>query len=218
MPRAPRIVVPGVPLHIVQRGNNRARTFRDEAEFTRYLDALSDASRRFKCAIHAYVLMSNHVHLLVTPEDRESPARMMQTIGRRVVPWINARHERTGTLWEGRFRSSPVDSERYLFTCSRYIELNPVRAGLAAHPSEYRWSSHRCNAAGEPDPLISPHARWVALGATTAARATAYGALFRDSLPLATLAAIRLATRRGAPWGGRAFPASAETTHAGSES
>jgi putative transposase len=218
MPRAPRLVVPGVPLHIVQRGNNRTRTFYCAEEFARYVDALHDASRRFGCAIHAYVLMSNHVHLLATPEDRWAPARMMQAVGRRIVPWVNARHERTGTLWEGRYRSSLVDSARYLFSCSRYIELNPVRAGMAAYPEEYRWSSHRCNAAGEPDPLVTPHERYLALGATAAVREAAYGALFRDPLSLATLAAIRLATRRGAAWGGRGFCSAGDPEGAGSES
>jgi len=133
MPRPPRLELPGVPLHVIQRGNNRAACFFGEVDRRFYLQCLAKSAARTDCAIHAYVLMTNHVHLLVTPGAPGSAAAMLQDIGRRYVRVINTIHGRTGTLWEGRFKSSLVDTERYLLTCHRYIELNPVRAGLAAH-------------------------------------------------------------------------------------
>jgi putative transposase len=148
-----------------------------------------------ECAIHAYVLMSNHVHLLITAEDVRGPSHMMQAVGRRFVQYVNTRHTRTGTLWEGRFRSSVVHSERYFFACSRYIELNPVRARMVDQPHEYRWSSYCRNALGVADRLITPFALYEALGARPADREAAYRALFDDPLTQDTLDTIRDATK-----------------------
>src|SRR3954471_7167052 len=153
MPRPPRIVRAGQTLHLVQRGNNRTACFTCDQDRAYFAHLLRRIGERTGCAIHAYVLMRNHVHLLLTVSEARSPSRMMQTLGRRYVRYFNDRVERTGTLWEGRFRSSVIDSERYFFQCSRYIEMNPVRAGLAMRPVDYPWSSYRCNALGAFDGL-----------------------------------------------------------------
>lgn len=201
MPRPPRLELPGVPLHIIQRGNNRAACFFGDIDRRFYMKCLAKSAAGSDCAIHAYVLMTNHVHLLVTPGAHGSVAAMLQDMGRRYVRVINTIHGRTGTLWEGRFKSSLVDTERYLLTCHRYIELNPVRAGIAAHPSDYPWSSHAHYAAGRRDDLITEHAAFLGLGATPAERQTAFCELFLDDLDLATLARIREAVNAGCPLG-----------------
>ena len=197
MPHMPRLVHAGVPLHVVQRGNNRTITFHSVGDLQRYREILHHASGRFGCVIHAYVLMTNHVHLLITPEDRSGPSRMMQLIGRKFVRYVNRRIHRTGTLWEGRFRSSLINSERYFLACSRYIELNPVRAQLVHDADQYRWSSHRCNAFGDLDPLITPHELYSALGTTAEDRQTAYRLLFQAPVELSTLEEIRRAIHLG---------------------
>ena len=197
MPRAPRLVVPGNPVHVIQRGNNRTSTFGSTEDFALYRETLLSASQRFACMIHAYVFMSNHVHLLLTPEDVSGLSWLMQAIGRRYVRYINTRYGRTGTLWDGRFRSSLIDSERYFLACTRYIELNPVRAGMVARPSQYRWSSYGRNAHGRTDDLITPHTLYTALGTTSVERCTAYRALFQTPMKPATINAIRRATNCG---------------------
>lgn len=194
MPRIPRPVVAGQPLHLIQRGNNRAATFVDAQDYSRYRQVLRDASELASCAIHAYVLMTNHVHLLVTPDHALGPAHMMQAIGRRYVRYFNDRYTRTGTLWEGRYRSALIDSNRYFFACSRYVELNAVRAGIVTHPSAYRWSSFRCNADGEPDPLVTPHRLYRELGVNSTEREAAYTAMFATELAGEDVDAIRAAT------------------------
>ncbi|WP_338026909.1 transposase [Coralloluteibacterium stylophorae] len=161
MARLPRFDLPWIPQHIVQRGNNRQVCFAAEIDYWQYLLELREASVKHRCAIHAYVLMTNHVHLLVTPEEAGGVSRMMQAIGRRYVGCFNARYRRTGTLWEGRFKSALVDSEHYLLRCYRYIELNPVRAHMTASPGGYRWSSYRCNADDHPDPILTPHPEYL---------------------------------------------------------
>jgi len=205
MPRMPRPIVPGQPLHLIQRGHNRSASFHDRHDFAFYLRVLTEESRRAGCAIHAYVLMTNHVHLLITPDSKDGPARMMQRLGRRYVRYFNKRRGRTGTLWEGRYRSTLVDSDRYLLACSRYIELNPVRAGIVADPAAYGWSSYRCNATGRPDPLITPHATYRALAPGADERRAAYRALFDAPLERATLDAIRDAAKSGAVLGTARF-------------
>lgn len=212
MPRLPRIVLPGASVHVIQRGNNRTATFFTADDLERYRSTLFEACRRFRCAIHAYVLMTNHVHLLITPEDNEGPSLMMQAIGRLYVRYVNARYRRTGTLWEGRFRSSVIDSERYFFTCSRYIELNPVRAQMVDHPHRYRWSSHRHNAFGEADELITPHPLYCVLASTPVDRQAGYRALFRNAMEPQTLEQIRRATNRGAVLGDARFLDRVEAT------
>jgi putative transposase len=201
MPRRPRHVVPGQPHHVIQRGNNRAVSFVSADDFATYRHILGEVSQRARCAIHTYVLMTNHVHLLITPEEEDGPASMMQMLGSRYVRYFNDRQMRTGTLWEGRFRSAPIDSERYFFACSRYIEMNPVRAVMSADPSKYRWSSFRCNAYGAVDSLVTPHDLYGALGGEPAVRQRAYRAMFEQSLEPELIDDIRRATKSGATIG-----------------
>lgn len=178
MARQPRGIIPGNPLHITQRGNNRSPMFHDLSDYHHCMELLVKSSKHYGCAVHAYVLMGNHLHLLLTPETHDGPARMMQSVGLNYVRYFNKRNERTGTLWEGRYRSKLIHSERYFLACSRYIELNPIRALLAEHPSKYRWSSFHSNAKGEHDPLISPHDVYKKLGVTNQDRQAAYLTLF----------------------------------------
>lgn len=182
MPRKTRFNLPGVPQHVIQRGNNREPCFFSESDYRRYLDDLLEAADKYACAIHAYVLMTNHVHLLVTGTEAYGISRMMQALGRRYVGYVNHHYRRTGTLWEGRFKAALVDTEAYLLTCMRYIELNPIRAAMVAHPGEYRWSSHAANAQGATDPVVTPHPIYLALDASPASRQQAYRELFRHHL------------------------------------
>ena len=197
MSRPLRFVVPGQPLHLIQRGNNRAACFVDDQDRDVYLAALRRSSERCGCIVHAFVLMPNHIHLLVTPRDRDSASRMMQSLGGSYVRYFNRRYGRTGTLWDGRFRSTVIDSERYFLTCSRYIESNPVRAGMVTHPEHYRWSSYRSNALGEDDPLIQPHRIYDALDATPESRRGRYRDLFPYGPDAAACEAIRRIPHNG---------------------
>ena len=205
MPRRARLKVSGQPWHVWQRGVNRARCFSGVADRERYLGLLAEKSAECDCQVHAYVLMSNHVHLLVTPAADDSVSRMMKAVGERYVRAFNKRHKRTGTLWEGRFKSTIVDSERYLFTLYRYIELNPVRAGLVEHPREFPWSSHGANAFGERDSLVSPHEVYRKLGRNNATRRAAYRGLFNVPLDETTVTTIRHATQKGWALGSKKF-------------
>lgn len=205
MARMPRLDLPRVPQHVVQRGNNRSVCFAADEDYLGYRGALGDAATHCGCAIHAYVLMTNHVHLLVTGLERGAVSRMMQRVGRCYVARFNARYRRTGTLWEGRFKSSLVDSERYLLACHRYIELNPVRAAMVARPVDYRWSSYRANGLGAPDGLISPHPCYLRLGPDAAATQTAYRQLFENAVGDDLIAEIRVHTRQQKVLGGARF-------------
>lgn len=205
MARAPRLEVPGIPLHIVQRGNNRATCFQGDTERRLYLRCLVDAAAHRRCDVHAYVLMTNHVHLLVTPRAPAAASRMMQDVGRRYVHIINRAYGRTGTLWEGRFKSSLVDTERYLFTCHRYIELNPVRAGIVDAPDAYPWSSHRFYVGLKPDKLIVPHDSFVRLAVDAPERFAAFRRMFQDPVSAADLDRIRYAANTGAALGSEGF-------------
>lgn len=191
MPRKPRFTLPGVPQHVIQRGNNREPCFLAESDYRHYLEDLQACAEKCECRIHAYVLMTNHVHLLVTPMQEQGIAEMMQALGRRYVYYINKTYRRTGTLWEGRYKASLIDSEAYLLTCMRYIELNPVRAEMVSHPGEYKWSSYGTNAQGRADALLSPHPLYTALGTTAAERQHAYRELFRHHLDNDLLHEIR---------------------------
>ena len=166
MPRRARIRVPNVPLHIVQRGNNREPCFFGSADRHVYLALLEKFARRFECGVHAYVLMTNHVHLLVSPADADGASLLMKHLGQNYVQCVNRTYERTGTLWGGRFRSNPVQCYRYLLACYRYIELNPVRAAIARHPEDYPWSSYRANAGLQRSSLLTPHDEYLAIGAS----------------------------------------------------
>ncbi|MDD2883234.1 MAG: transposase [Rhodoferax sp.] len=205
MPRRPRIHLDGVPLHIVQRGHNRQPCFFADADYLAYLEWLGDAARRTGCQLHAYALMTNHVHLLLTPADAQAVPRLMVTLGRRYVPYINAAYQRSGTLWEGRYKSSLIQSESYLLACMRYIELNPVRAGICPDPAHYRWSSYRANALGETTPLLTPHPLYATLGPDDARRQGAYRELFDQVLSDKTITDIRLALSQTQPLGNSRF-------------
>jgi putative transposase len=196
MARQPRYVSPGLAQHVVQRGNNKGRVFCVEDDFQLFRECLLSATRQFDCHVHAYVFMTNHVHLLVTPAGAAGIGNVMQAVGRRYVPRFNRRYDRSGALWEGRYRATVVDSERYLFTCQRYIELNPVRAGMVGDASAYRWSSYAANALGRDHELVSPHDLYLALSVNPASRLRAYRALFDSGLPDQELREIRDATHK----------------------
>lgn len=194
MPRRPRLVLPDIPMHVIQRGNNRQACFVGAEDYLRYLDWLGEYADSSGCRVHAYVLMTNHVHLLISAGRDGAPGEMMKALGQRYVQYFNRTHRRSGTLWEGRYRSCLTQAETYLLACQRYIELNPVRARMVKHPADYRWSSYRANAQGEPDPLVDPHDVYRELGRDSADRCSSYRELFRDELESGTIDQIRQAT------------------------
>ena len=195
-----RHFVPGLPVHLVHRGHNRQRIFHCTRDFLLFRQFLAEAAGEFHVALHGYVLMPNHVHLLLTPERGEwDISRTMQSAGRRFVGSFNARYQRTGTLWDSRFYASVIEEDRYFLACHRYMDMNPVRAGMTAGPEHYAWSSHRHYAFGQPDPIITPHALVLSMGRDDAARESAYGGLFEASLPAEDIEHIRMAIRRGRP-------------------
>lgn len=191
MARLPRFVLPGHPQHVIIRGNNRAAVFAADEDYRFFLDTLGHAALKHTCAIHAHVLMTNHVHLLVTPETESGIGKMIQAVGRYYVQYFNHCYQRTGTLWEGRYKACLIDSESYALTCYRYIELNPVRANMVSHPGEYPWSSYRTNAFGIADPLITPHPLYTALGPTAQQRQEVYRGLFAGHIDDQTLESVR---------------------------
>lgn len=205
MPRRPRTHLDDVPLHIVQRGHNREPCFFAEEDFYTYLHWLGEALKESGCVLHAYALMTNHVHLLLTPKKAESVPKLVISLGRRYVQYINTTYRRTGTLWDSRYKSSLIQAETYLLECMRYIELNPVRAAMVEEPAHYRWTSYRANGLGQADALISPHALYVALGRTAAARQEAYRTLFRVHLDEPAIDDIRLALNQNQPLGNGRF-------------
>ncbi len=211
MARPCRFLLPDQPQHVIQRGNNRGRVFFGEGDYAFYLQCLAEACGRYGCSVHAYVLMTNHVHLLVSPTAEESLPRLMQSIGRRYAQFINWRRERTGSLWEGRYRACAVDSDAYFLVCSRYIEMNPVRAAIDAGPADYRWSSFRANAHGRANPVVSAHSLYLSLGRSTAERCDAYRALFEQQIDSKVLDEIRDATQKGWPLGNSGFRRALET-------
>lgn len=205
MARPPRLELPGAPLHIIQRGINRAACFFGDLDRRFYLQCLAKAAISRGCAVHAYVLMSNHVHLLITPGEKGAAAAMLQDLGRRYVRVINTIHGRTGTLWEGRFRSSLVDTENYLLACHRYIDLNPLRAGIVDHPAKYPWSSHSHYALGHLRDVITEHSIYLTLGQSAIERRAAYRSLFLQGLDPDTLEKIRSAANAGCVLGSEGF-------------
>jgi putative transposase len=205
-------VLPGVPVHLVQRGVDRQACFFDDADRRACLDDLAKIAADVGCAIHACVLMTNHVHLLLTPTSAEGPARPMNRLGRRHVRRIDDLHRRTGTLWEGRFRSCVTDSDAYVLACHRSIELNPVRAGIVPDPRDCPWSSHRGNLGGAPAGILTPQASYLALGLERKSRGVAYAALFEGELATETVDQIRRATATNAPFATRRSQAQIEVT------
>jgi putative transposase len=203
MPRAARTVLVDCPLHIVQRGINRSTCFFSEGDYATYLRYLAAFSTRFDCSVHAYCLMTNHVHLLVTPHAAQSCALLMKNLSQRYVQGVNHRLRRSGTLWEGRFHSSLVTSERYVLACYQYIELNPVRAGMVAAPLQYRWSSYLANCQGDANSSLRPHSAYEALGMEVRQRLRAYTELCQRGVPQSMLDEIRKAIRVGCAIGTR---------------
>lgn len=198
MARQPRIALPGYPHHVIQRGNNRQPVFFAERDYRYYLTCLGQAKIASPCRIYAYVLMTNHVHLLVEPAETRMLGRFMQSVGRRYVRYVNAAYGRSGTLWEGRFKSAVVSRDEYLIACSRYIELNPVRAHMVQRPEEYPWSSYRCRALGTPDRLLDDDPWYGGLGATPEGRQRVYREWVESSRDHAQeWERIREATQRG---------------------
>jgi putative transposase len=190
MARLPRLTVPGYPHHIIQRGNNRQAIFASPADYTSLLGLLVENAQKFKVSVHAYVLMTNHFHLLATPETVDGLPQMMQAVGRRYVRHFNDAQSRTGTLWEGRYRSTLIQTDRYLLACMAYIDLNPVRAGLATDPSAYPWSSHSHYIGERTDKLVTPHPLFWDLGNTPFAREVAYADLVRAGISAEQQAAL----------------------------
>jgi putative transposase len=197
MARLRRLWLPGLPEHLIIRGNNRQAIFRSDGDRVFFHRCLVEVSRRHGVEVHAYVLMGNHVHLLATGRAAYSISRMIQAAGRRYVSYFNYLYKRTGTLWEGRFRSSAVETDRYLLACQRYIELNPVRAGIVSDPSEFPWSSHRCLALGKADDVVTPHSLYLGLATDDPERRRRYRMMFDRPIPAETMTAIRNSVQKG---------------------
>lgn len=210
MPRLARCCPAGIPQHIIQRGNNRQPCFASKADFAFYLGCLDDAARTHCVDIHAWVLMTNHVHLLASPRKGDGISLMMQDVGRKYVLNFNKHHNRSGTLWEGRFKSCLIESERYLLQCYRYIEMNPVRAGMVTGPEHYPWSSYKCNALGRHSRLVVPHEQFLLLGQTSRERTAAYQALCHEQLIPDQVDDIRKALNTGMALGSDRFKSEME--------
>jgi putative transposase len=205
MARLPRVCLPGVPQHVIQRGNNRQVCFGSDEHFAAYAFWLGEYSQAYGVAIHAWVFMTNHVHLLLTPSDREGVSATMQSLGRRYVRYFNRCYKRSGTLWEGRFKSCVVDADAYLLICQRYIELNPVRAGMVEKPEDYCWSSYHANGLGQQPKLWTPHPIYQGLGKTSEERADTYRSLFVGHIDDQILTQIRTAAKQGMALGNDRF-------------
>ena len=205
MSRRPRLVVPDVPLHIIQRGNNRNNCFFSSSDYHTYLRMLKESADSAQCSIHAYVLMTNHVHLLVTPLHERSASELMKSTGERYVQFINRKYGRAGTLWQGRYRSCLVQDDAYFMVCQRYIEMNPVRAGMVSNPALHKWSSHRAYAYGDINPIITPHSLIDDLGLSKTSRQIAYRSLFDQALSNQAIHLLRDATNNNFAFGNEQF-------------
>lgn len=212
MSRLPRLYAPGYAHHIIQRGNNRTPCFFEEADRWRYLAFLVEASMKHQVAIHAYVLMKNHVHMLVSPQTAESCGRMMQSLGRRYVRYFNDRYQRSGTLWEGRYKSTLIDNHKYFFAVARYIEMNPVRAAMVKNPADYQWSSYMANGHGKYDALLTPHKLYLDLGCDGSRRQREYQMLFEHDVNQQLEDELRETTNKGWAFGSETFKAELQKT------
>lgn len=211
MARLPRLSLSRIPQHVVQRGNNRLPVFFFSDDYYLYLEFLQEASEKYDVMVHAYCLMPNHVHLLMTPDTKNGISRVLQDLGRRYVRYVNYRHKRTGSLWEGRYHSCLVESEKYLLDCYRYIESNPVRTGITRVPQDYVWSSFHHNAVGNADNNLVPHGEYLKLGLTTQERCQTYRVLFENQLESDVVRKIREATQSNRVLGSEAFIYEIET-------
>ena len=205
MTRRARLSIPGIPWHIIQRGNNKTACFYSNDDYEYYLYLLKEQACKYGCLIHAYVLMTNHVHLLLTPEKENSAGLLMKNLGQRYVQYINRTYKRSGTLWEGRFKSCLAQTEDYVLACYRYIELNPVRAQMVKHPRDYEWSSYRVNAENLHSDLITPHEQYIKLHASQAPRNKAYRFLFQQHVKDDIDSEIRVATNGNYVLGNQKF-------------
>ena len=205
MPRHGRFVVVGHPQHIISRGNNRQAIFCCNKDYSFYLEKLKAGCEKYGVELHSYVLMTNHVHLMMTPLNEDSISKLMQMQGRYYVQYFNYTYKRTGTLFEGRYKATLIDTERYLLTCMRYIELNPVRASMVKGPTDYPWSSYHFNAAGDRNDLLTPHRAYLSLGPTKEERLSVYRDLFREHLCEREVAEIRESTNKGWVLGSERF-------------
>lgn len=212
MPRKPRFYLPGVPAHIVQRGNCRQAVFYHKNDYRAYLRWLAEGAEKHGCRVHAYVLMTNHVHILVTPQIPTAISLLIQYLGRYYATYINRTYGKTGSLWEGRHKGCIIDSEQYLLACMRYIELNPVRAGMVDKPSDYEWSSYHANAIGQNDKVVFPHSLYLSLAEQQEARLHAYRELFRHSFEPEQVHNIRATVQTGTPLGNDCFREQIEQT------
>ena len=199
MARKARIVIPGQAMHVLVRGNNRETLFHEPADYAAYLDWLRTAAAQFSVAVHAYALMPNHVHLLLSPKESESLAKLMQSLGRRYAQFFNQKHGRTGTIWEGRYRSSLIDPD-YLLRCQRYIELNPVRSGLESRPTDCPWTSYSTHVGGKAEAWLQDHPRFWDLGNTPFERQMAWANWIKEGAPYSEDRAITEALLRSKPW------------------
>lgn len=197
--------MPNVPVHMIIRGNNRQPVFAEAEDYLMYRDCMKEGSHVNDCQIYAYVLMTNHIHILLSADKPSNISKFSQAVGRKYVPYFNRKYEKSGTLWEGRFKASSIDSENYLLACYRYIEMNPVRAGMVSDGQDYLWSSHIANAYGERDELLMPHSLYLGLGRTKKARQMNYRALFSEALNDDLLSEIRNSTQTGTPLGSDKF-------------
>ena len=205
MPRLPRFCPPGYPVHILQRGNNRRACFTSDADMAVYAKWVREGLEKYNVSIHAWVFMTNHIHLLVTPSSFEGISRLMQFVGRQYVPYFNYRYSRTGTLFEGRFKSSVVQSTEYFLNCLQYIELNPVRAGMTRDPGDYHWSSYRAHAFGTPARMWNPHHAYMALGKSPSERQEVYRQLIGSNLSSEVIQKIRHCLNTGLVLGTETF-------------
>ncbi len=205
MARLPRYTITNQCQHIIQQGSDWQQVFFEEQDYQYFHDCLDAASFNYELKVHAFVLMPDHVHILATPSAPDSVSRTVQSVGRNYVQYFNECYSGSGSIWEGRYRATVLDEKQYLLTCSRYIELNPVRGGLVKHARDYRWSSYAHNALGRVDEMITPHREYQRLGATDKERVNAYRALFKQKISTETEELITDSTLKGWALGGAKF-------------
>jgi putative transposase len=210
MPRRARLKIPGVTVHLIQRAVAGEACFFQDADYRFYIESLTELAARFNCAVHAYALLENEVHILATPKDADGVSWLMKHLSQRYVQYVNQTHQRSGSLWEGRFRSSLLAGSDYILSCYRFIEQAPVRAGLCSHARQYAWSSYRCNAEGKANALVSPHKLYQKLASDAAARSLAYRALAKQALPDTMSEALRRASNGAHVLGNAKFIAQIE--------